>query len=131
MREKIESLRALRAAAAAQPAPTLAENRASFDARGDLYPVPGDVLVAEADADGVPAYWLTAPGADARRVLLYLHGGGYQVGSLRSHAELASRLGRATLRIAEGLPHVYPGMLGTPEAAEATEQAGAFLRGRT
>jgi hypothetical protein len=35
MREKIESLRALRAAAAAQPAPTLAENRASFDARGD------------------------------------------------------------------------------------------------
>jgi epsilon-lactone hydrolase len=96
MREKIESLRALRAAAAAQPAPTLAENRASFDARGDLYPVPGDVLVTEADAGGVPAYWLTAPGTDTGRVLLYLHGGGYRVGSLRSHAELAARLGRAS-----------------------------------
>jgi epsilon-lactone hydrolase len=96
MREKIESLRALREAAAALPAPTLAETRASFDARGDLYPVPGDVLVTEADAGGVPAHWLTAPGADAGRVLLYLHGGGYQVGSLASHGELAARLGRVS-----------------------------------
>ncbi len=96
MRERIESLRALREAAAAQPAPTLAETRASFDARGDLYPVPGDVLVTEADAGGVPAHWLTAPGADAGRVLLYLHGGGYQIGSLRTHGELAARLGRAS-----------------------------------
>ena len=33
-----------------------------------------------------------------------------------------------TLEIGEGLPHVYPLMLGTPEAAEATEQIGKFLR---
>jgi monoterpene epsilon-lactone hydrolase len=35
-----------------------------------------------------------------------------------------------TLEIGEGLPHVYQLMLGTPEAAEATEQAGTFLRAR-
>jgi len=35
-----------------------------------------------------------------------------------------------TVRIAEGLPHVYPIMFGTPEAAEATEQIGQFLRER-
>ena len=35
-----------------------------------------------------------------------------------------------TLEIGEGLPHVYPIMLGTPEAAEATEQIGKFLRAR-
>jgi monoterpene epsilon-lactone hydrolase len=35
-----------------------------------------------------------------------------------------------TLKIGEGLPHVYPIMLGTPEAAEATEQTGKFLRAR-
>jgi epsilon-lactone hydrolase len=34
------------------------------------------------------------------------------------------------LQIGEGLPHVYPIMLGTPEAAEATEQIGKFLRAR-
>jgi monoterpene epsilon-lactone hydrolase len=33
-----------------------------------------------------------------------------------------------TLDIGQGLPHVYQLMLGTPEAAEATEQIGAFLR---
>ena len=33
-----------------------------------------------------------------------------------------------TLEIGEGLPHVYQIMLGTPEAAEATEQIGKFLR---
>ena len=95
MQEKIVALRAQRAAAAGQPAPTLQQNRVNFDARGDLYPLPGDAVVTEADAGGVPAHWITVPGADAGRVLLYLHGGGYQIGSLRSHGELASRLGRA------------------------------------
>ena len=35
-----------------------------------------------------------------------------------------------TLAVGEGLPHVYPIMAGTPEAAQATEQAGTFLRAR-
>jgi len=48
------------------------------------------------DAGGVPAYWLMAPGADPGRVLLFVHGGGYQLGSLRSYGELAARLGRAS-----------------------------------
>jgi monoterpene epsilon-lactone hydrolase len=34
------------------------------------------------------------------------------------------------LEIAEGLPHVYQLLLGTPEAAEATERTGKFLRAR-
>jgi monoterpene epsilon-lactone hydrolase len=36
-----------------------------------------------------------------------------------------------TLQIGEGLPHAYPIMLGTPEAAQATQQTGTFLRART
>jgi epsilon-lactone hydrolase len=96
MQDKIRALLALRAAAAGQPAPTVAQNRASFDSRGDLYPLPGDTVVSQADADGVPVRWITFPGAG--RVLLYLHGGGYQIGSFRSHAELAARLGRASGR---------------------------------
>jgi acetyl esterase/lipase len=35
-----------------------------------------------------------------------------------------------TLEVGEGLPHVYPILLGTPEAAEATERIGKFLRAR-
>jgi monoterpene epsilon-lactone hydrolase len=33
-----------------------------------------------------------------------------------------------TLEVGEGLPHVYQLMLGTPEAAQATERIGKFLR---
>jgi monoterpene epsilon-lactone hydrolase len=43
----------------------------------------------------VTAHWLDAPGVDSARVLLFLHGGGYQFGSLLSDGELAARLGRA------------------------------------
>ena len=52
--------------------------------------------MTEVTAGGVPAHWLAAPGADPGRVLLFLHGGGYELGSLRSDGELAARLGRAS-----------------------------------
>jgi monoterpene epsilon-lactone hydrolase len=35
-----------------------------------------------------------------------------------------------TLQVGQGLPHVYQLLLGTPEAAQATEQIGTFLRTR-
>jgi monoterpene epsilon-lactone hydrolase len=81
----------------AGPAPaTVEETRAAFTPAGAVHPVPDDVLVSEVSADGVRAHWLAAPGADADRVLLFLHGGGYELGSLRSDGELAARLGRAS-----------------------------------
>jgi monoterpene epsilon-lactone hydrolase len=44
-------------------------------------------------------------------------------------ASLAAKAGVAiTLEVGEGLPHVYQSMLGTPEAAEATERIGTFLK---
>ena len=80
----------------ARPPLTLTERRAAFTPGDRLHPVPDDVLVTAVTADGVPAHWLDAPGADTGRVLLFLHGGGYELGSLRSDGELAARLGRAS-----------------------------------
>jgi epsilon-lactone hydrolase len=62
-----------------------------------------------------------------------------QVGTaelLLSDAEELGRLAAAagvdvTIAAREGLPHVYPGMVDPPESAEATDQAGAFLREKT
>lgn len=65
---------------------------------GQLRPLPGDVSAEQVNAGGVPAHWLTTPEADRARALLFLHGGGYTVGSLRSHGPLAAHLGRATAR---------------------------------
>jgi epsilon-lactone hydrolase len=44
------------------------------------------------DAGGVPAEWVMAPGADADRRLLYLHGGAWMLGSRKSHRSITSRL---------------------------------------
>ena len=44
--------------------------------------------VQAVDAGGVACEWITAPGADAARTVIYFHGGGFQVGSLASHREL-------------------------------------------
>ena len=47
------------------------------------------------DAGGVPAEWIVAPGAAADRAILYLHGGGYVLGSIHSHRDMCERLSRA------------------------------------
>jgi monoterpene epsilon-lactone hydrolase len=96
MQESIDALRDRQEASASQTSPTLEERRAAFAPAGRLHPLPDDVLVREVTAEGVPAHWLASPGADADRVLLFLHGGGYELGSLRSDGELAARVGRAS-----------------------------------
>jgi acetyl esterase/lipase len=50
--------------------------------------------VQPVDANGVDAEWTLAPGADASRVLLFLHGGGYISGSIASHRHLVAEAGR-------------------------------------
>jgi monoterpene epsilon-lactone hydrolase len=95
MRDVIDSIRKQQQASAGQAPPTLAERRAAFAPAGRLHPIPADVQVTGVTAAGVPAHWLAAPGADPGRVLLFLHGGGFQFGSLASDGELAARLGRA------------------------------------
>jgi monoterpene epsilon-lactone hydrolase len=95
MQNLIGAFRDQRKARANQAPPTLDERRAAFAPAGRLHPVPDDVLITTVTAGGMPAHWLTGPGAGTGRVLLFLHGGGYELGSLRSHGELAARLGRA------------------------------------
>src|SRR6187551_3598143 len=94
MHDAIDAERDRRNAAVGQVAPSLEERRAAFAPADRVYPIPDDVLVTEVVAGGVPAHWLDPPGADTGRLLLFLHGGGYVFGSLRSHGELAARLGR-------------------------------------
>jgi monoterpene epsilon-lactone hydrolase len=96
MQDLIDGFRKQQQASAGQALPPLHEWRAAFAPAGRVNPVPDDVLVTDVTAGGVPAHWLAAPGADASRVLLFLHGGGFELGSLRSDGELAARLGRAS-----------------------------------
>jgi monoterpene epsilon-lactone hydrolase len=96
MQDAINGLRDRHKASANNAPKTVEERRATFVPGDRLYPVPDDVVVTAVTAGGVAAHWLAAPGADAGRVLLFLHGGGYELGSLRSDGELAARLGGAS-----------------------------------
>jgi monoterpene epsilon-lactone hydrolase len=69
---------------------TIEEGRARMDSFAQ--PVPDGTTVNPVDAGGVPAEWVVAPEVDESRVVLYLHGGGYCLGSLASHRALVARL---------------------------------------
>lgn len=96
MREVIGLFRQRRLAEPAGAAPSLEQRRASFSPGPSIYPIPPDVTVTPEAAAGVPCYWLTPEGVSAERVMLFLHGGGWMLGSLRSHGELAARLARVS-----------------------------------
>ncbi len=104
---------ALREMLAQRPRPTdIAERRAGFDAFARAFPVADDIVVEPVTANGVPAEWTSAPGADTSRAVLYLHGGGYVIGSLASHrhvtSEIARDLGCRTLALHYRLSPEHP-----------------------
>ncbi len=71
------------------------QRRAAMEAVTLLFPVPADVKGEPVNAGGVPGEWIAAPGADPERVIYYLHGGAYIIGSINTHREMISRLSRA------------------------------------
>lgn len=90
----------------------IAQMRIDTDARGQAFGLADDVKVTPVDANGVECEWTTTPAADPSRVTLYLHSGGYVIGSLQSHRHLAAELGRAsgtrTLAVGYRLAPEYP-----------------------
>ena len=69
--------------------------RAGMEQMTGLMPLPPDVTTEAVHADGVPAEWVFVPTASADRVVLYVHGGAYVIGSLNTHRDLAARISRA------------------------------------
>lgn len=56
---------------------------------------PEGVTYREDTVGGVPGIWCLPEGADRSAVLLYLHGGGFAVGSASSHRKLAAHVAKA------------------------------------
>jgi monoterpene epsilon-lactone hydrolase len=74
---------------------TTAERRAQYERAEKVFPTPADVKVERVNAPAAPAEWLRPPSAAPGRVVLYLHGGGYVIGSPRSHRHLAAAIAAA------------------------------------
>jgi acetyl esterase/lipase len=92
--------------------------------------LPRETRFERVDADGVPAAWVSGPGADPGRALLYLHGGGYYNGSLATHQGLAANIstesGVPVLLIDYRLAPEHP----FPAAVEDAARAYCWLLGR-
>jgi epsilon-lactone hydrolase len=65
-----------------------------FDGISLLAAEPPDVTYAEATTAGLPTIWANPVGCDAKRVLAYIHGGGF-IGSKESHRKFAAHLAKS------------------------------------
>lgn len=59
------------------------------------FPIPKDVKIESVDANGVPGLRITPPEAAPGRTILYLHGGGYMIGSAADYREMCAGLAKA------------------------------------
>jgi len=71
-----------------------------------------DAAITEVDQDGVRGEWVLAPGADANRRVLYIHGGAFIMGSPLSHrtitAKFSAMVGGAVLSLDYRLMPEHP-----------------------
>ncbi len=74
----------------------LADRRERMRLGAERMPAREGVTVEPVDADGVPCEWIRPASVSDRRVILYLHGGGYANGSLDTHRKLVGFLVAAT-----------------------------------
>jgi monoterpene epsilon-lactone hydrolase len=110
----------------------LAGMRDRVDQAGKLFPPLPGVSSEAANTGGVAAEWIRPQSADQGQAILFLHGGGYMVGSVDSHRDLAGRIALAAkapvLAIAYRLAPEHPFPAGLEDAVHAyrylTREAG-------
>lgn len=76
--------------------PTVAEMREGWEKFAGQFPPAKDLRFEPVDAGGVSAEWSRAPGIDESRVVLFFHGGGYNMGSIASYRDFTGRISRAS-----------------------------------
>lgn len=111
--------------------------RRNMEAATAAAPRPEDVAFTPVDAGGVPAEWTDAPGARDDVAIVYLHGGGYAMGSIDTHRGHCARLSRAArARVLSvdyrlGPEHPHPAAVEDALAAVRFARASGLTPGRT
>jgi len=75
---------------------TLQRQRALLESQAKRVPMPPNVDVQQITVGSLSAEWLLPFGASHDRAVLYLHGGGYTMGSCNTHRALAARISIAS-----------------------------------
>lgn len=79
----------------APPLESVAALRDEMSIMGAWFNLPDEASCESVDAGGVAAEWLWLAPVEPHPVVVYLHGGGYVLGSPKTHRELALRVARA------------------------------------
>ena len=93
--EYAQIVAAMREMSEAMPAAEMSveEQREAFEQ--GAFPLDDDVTTTAVDVDGVPGEWCVTPESDPNRRVLYVHGGGYVMGSITTHRRLCADIARA------------------------------------
>ncbi len=91
------------------------------------FPVDEGVTFERLSAGGVPAEMMSAADSDPNRVLIYVHGGGYVIGSVRTHRMLMSKLVKSSGGKVLGLDYRLAPEDPFPAAVEDTVAAYRWL----
>jgi acetyl esterase/lipase len=75
---------------------SIQEARAGLEAMASQKQVVAGSLIVPVMLGSVPGEWVSALGDDSEKVILYLHGGGYTMGSLKSSRAMVSELSSAS-----------------------------------
>lgn len=86
----------LLAADGARPDMPVEEQRAAMEATTAAFPLPDGGKIVADTVGGVACEWQWMGGADESKVLLYFHGGGYVIGSPKTHRSLVLELSRVS-----------------------------------
>jgi acetyl esterase/lipase len=114
----------------------VAAMRAGMEQMTGLMPLPPGLNLEPIEVNGVAAEWVSASGAASDRAVLYLHGGGYVIGSIRTHRELAGRISAASgarclvIDYRLGPEHPFPAAVEDAVAAYRWMIAAGFQPGK-
>ncbi len=73
----------------------ISEMRQGYEDFGAMLPKAADITFTPFSIGTMAAEWSSTPAADQSQVMLYLHGGGYVLGSISTHRAMVGELGRA------------------------------------
>ena len=125
--QQLEAVIQMLRAGIVKPSKGIEDDRASYEERMSRFPLDDDIKCERVGAGGVPAEWVVAPEAVDDRIMVYLHGGGYLVGSMRTHRVTLSKISRVAAARVLGLDYRLSPESHFPAPVEDTVAAYRWL----
>jgi len=103
------------------------KERLDIEALGANFKTTIELTCAQVDVSGVPAEWISTPETSKEAVILYLHGGAYVIGSIKSHRSVVGNIANSAKTSALIIDYRLAPEYSFPAALEDTITAYRWL----